>query len=57
VLPGCEQTTPDPADIRLAMGQALGGVDFGVVHFADLSVTMTADVNDKTIIYTSLARR
>ena len=34
------------------MGQALGGVDFGVVYSADLSVTMTADVNDKTIIYT-----
>jgi uncharacterized repeat protein (TIGR01451 family) len=52
LLPGYVQTTPDPADIDLTMGQALGGVDFGVVYSADLSVTMTADVNDKTIIYT-----
>ena len=52
LLPGYVQTTPDPADIVLELGQALGGVDFGVVYSADLSVTMTADVNDKTIIYT-----
>ena len=52
LLPGYVQTTPDPADIDLALGQALGGVDFGVVYSADLSVTMTADVNDRTIIYT-----
>ena len=52
LLPGYVQTTPDPADIDLAAGQAVGGVDFGVVYSADLGVTMTADVNDKTIIYT-----
>ncbi len=52
LLPGYVQTTPDPADIDLIMGQAVGGVDFGVVQSADLGVTMTADVNDKTIIYT-----
>ena len=52
LLPGYVQTTLDPADIDLAMGQALGGVDFGVVYSADLGVTMTADVNDRTIIYT-----
>jgi len=49
---GYVQTTADPARIDLAMGQAVGGVDFGVVYSADLGVTMTADVNDKTIIYT-----
>jgi len=53
VLPaGYVQTTPDPADIDLADGQAVGGVDFGLVHSADVRVTMTASVNNKTIIYT-----
>lgn len=52
LLPGYVQTTPEPADINLAMGQAVGGVDLGVVHSADVGVTMTADVNDRTIIYT-----
>jgi uncharacterized repeat protein (TIGR01451 family) len=52
LLPGYVQTTPDPADIDLALGQVAGGVDFGVVYSADLSVRMTADVNDRTIIYT-----
>ena len=41
LLPGYVQTTPDPAGIDLALGQALGGVDFGVVYSADLSVMMT----------------
>ena len=36
LLPGYVQTTPDPADIDLAVGQAVGGVDFGVVYSADL---------------------
>ena len=49
---GHVQTTADPAHIDLAPGQAVGGVDFGVVYSADLGVTMTADVNDKTIVYT-----
>jgi len=52
LLPGYVQTTPEPADINLAMGQAVGGIDFGVVYSADLSVAMTADVNDRTVIYT-----
>jgi len=52
LLPGYVQTTPEPADINLAMGQAVGGIDFGVVYSADLSVAMTADVNDRTVIDT-----
>ncbi len=53
VLPaGYMQTTPDPADITLADGQVVPGIDFGLVYSADVRVTMTASVNNKTIIYT-----
>lgn len=48
---GYVQTTPDPADITLADGQAVPAVDFGIVYSADLKVTMTASVNNKAIIY------
>jgi len=50
--PGYLQTTSDPADIDLVMGQAVGGVDFGVVQSADVSVTITTDVNNMFIVYT-----
>lgn len=52
VPPGYLQTTPDPADIDLADGQALTGIAFGMVYSADLRVSMTASVNGDTIVYT-----
>ena len=48
---GYVQTTADPADINLGQGQAVAGIDFGAVYSADLKVTMTHSVTDKTIIY------
>jgi len=52
VPPGYLQTTPDPTDIDLADGQALTGINTGMVYSADLSVSMAASVNGDTIVYT-----
>ena len=48
------QTTSDPADIDLADGQAVTGVNFGAVVSADLKLSMeyTYDAGTNTIVYT-----
>jgi uncharacterized repeat protein (TIGR01451 family) len=51
---GYIQTTADPADVAIANGNSIGGIDFGAVVSADLKVEMVADYNSntKTIVYT-----
>jgi len=46
------QTSANPADISLANGQAVTGVNFGAVVSADLKVSMTAAYNSTTKIIT-----
>ena len=50
---GYLQSTPDPADIDLANGQALTGIDIGMVYSADLTVSLTASPNDNTLLFES----
>jgi len=51
---GYQQTTSNPADIDLANGQAVTGVNFGAALSADLKVSMEASYDSAagTILYT-----
>lgn len=53
--PGYLRTTQVPANIDLAGGQDLTGINTGMVYSADLSVSMTASVDRDTIGYTIAA--
>ena len=46
------QTTPDPADVTVDLGQARTGLNFGSVTSADLKVAMTGAYNNKSKVIT-----